>query len=200
MEAWRQFCWSDRRRSVSRPHCVNKYRVVLTRGRQSRACPVTIVALPLAVGVTVMKYVNPEKLNVVVNELLPELSPSDFADAEEYRLSQKFTALPIGSGSFSYFLLHPDGEVISIDCLDSVEVERSRESYRLSTILAWGAERYPALALLIPERPPEAEDCPLCGGSGTDVSVAGDEMTCLWCSGLRWAVEEGKAKVTTGED
>jgi len=146
-----------------------------------------------------MKSVNPKKLNVVVNELLPELSPSDFADAEEYRLSQKFTALPIGSGSFSYFLLHPDGEVISIDCLDSVEVERSRESYRLSTILAWGAERYPALAPLIPERPPEAEDCPLCGGSGTNVSVAGDEMTCEWCSGLRWAMVDGKAKATTEE-
>ena len=146
-----------------------------------------------------MKYVNPEKLNVVVTELLPELSPSDFADAEEYRLSQKFTALPIGSGSFSYFLLHPDGEVISIDSLDSVEVERSRESCRLSTILAWGAERYPALAPLIPERPPEAEDCPLCGGSGTDVSVVGDEMTCVWCNGLRWAVLEGKAKAPAGE-
>jgi hypothetical protein len=159
--------------------------------------------LALAIGVTlptiIMKNVNPEKLNVVVNELLPELSPSDFADAEEYRLSQKFTALPIGSGSFSYFLLHPDGEVISIDSLDSIEVERSRESYRLSTILAWGAERYPALAPLIPERPPEAEDCPLCGGSGTDVSVAGDEIACVWCSGLRWAVMESKAKATTDE-
>jgi hypothetical protein len=161
------------------------------------------VVLALAVSVTkratIVKYVNPEKLNVVVTGLLPELSPSDFADAEEYRLSQKFTALPIGSGEFSYFLLHPDGEVISIDCLDSVEVERSCESYRLSTILAWGAERYPALAPLIPERPPEAEDCPLCGGSGTDVSVAGDEMTCVWCSGLGWAMVEGKAKATTEE-
>jgi len=161
--------------------------------------------LALAIGVTVtlqvptMKYLNPEKLNVVVNELLPELSPSDFADAEEYRLSQKFTALPIGSGSFSYFLLHPDGEVISIDTLDSEEVERSSESYRLSTILAWGAERYPALAPLIPERPPEAEDCPLCGGSGTDVSVASAEMACVWCSGLRWTVLEGKAKAVTEE-
>ena len=180
-----------------------QYRVVPTRGRQARECPVTLVVLGLAIGVTVrattMKYVNPEKLNVVVNELLPELSPSDFADTEEYRLSQKFTALPIGSGSFSYFLLHPDGEVISIDSLDSVEIERSRESYRLSTILAWGAERYPALAPLIPERPPEAEDCPLCGGSGTDVSFAGNEMTCDWCSGLRWVVVEGKAKATTAD-
>jgi hypothetical protein len=150
--------------------------------------------LALAVSVTkratIVKYVNPEKLNVVVTGLLPELSPSDFADAEEYRLSQKFTALPIGSGEFSYFLLHPDGEVISIDCLDSVEVERSCER---------GAERYPALAPLIPERPPEAEDCPLCGGSGTDVSVAGDEMTCVWCSGLGWAMVEGKAKATAEE-
>src|SRR5262245_62656607 len=103
-----------------------------------------------------MKYVSPKKLNVVVNELLPELSPSDFADAEEYRLSQKFTALPIGSGSFSYFLLHPDGEVISIDCIDSEGVERSRESYSLSKILAWGAERYPALAHLITDRAPAA--------------------------------------------
>src|SRR5262245_26941501 len=158
---------------------------------------VLALAIGSTVRVPVMKYVNPQELNVVVNELLPELSPSDFADAEEYRLSQKFTALPIGSGSFSYFLLHPDGEVISIDCLDSEEVERSRESYRLSTILAWGAERYPALAPLIPERPPEAEDCPLCGGSGNDVSVAGDEMTCVWCNGLRWAVVEGRAKATT---
>ena len=165
------------------------------------SCPPVVLALAISVTnrATIVKYVNPEKLNVVINGLLPELSPSDFADAEEYRLSQKFTALPIGSGEFSYFLLHPDGEVISIDCLDSVEVERSCESYRLSTILAWGAERYPALAPLIPERPPEAEDCPLCGGSGTDVSVAGDEMTCVWCSGLRWTLVEGKAKATTEE-
>lgn len=146
-----------------------------------------------------MNYVNLEKLNVVVNELLPKLSPSDFADAEEYRLSQEFTALPIGFGSFSYFLLQPGGEVISIDCLDSIEVERSGESYRLLTILAWGAERYPALATLIPERPPEAENCPLCGGSGTNVSAIGEEMTCAWCSGLRWAVVDGKAKAIMEE-
>jgi len=48
-----------------------------------------------------MKYVNPEKLNAVVNELLAGLSPSDFADAEEYRLSKEFAALPIGFGLFS---------------------------------------------------------------------------------------------------
>src|SRR5262245_23779098 len=180
-------------------------RKAISRCSYLRATGQSVFCHPRCLGVCdfchrariVMKYVNPEKLNVVVSELLPKLSPSDFADAEEYRLSQKFTALPIGSGSFSYFLLHPDGEVISIDCLDSVKVERSRESYRLSTILAWGAERYPALAPLIPERPPEAEDCPLCGGSG--MSVAGDEITCLWCSGLRWAVVEGKAKATPGE-
>jgi hypothetical protein len=141
-----------------------------------------------------MNYVNLEKLNLLVNDLLPKLSPSEFANAEEYRLSQEFTALPIGFGSFCYFLLRPDGEVISIDCLDSVEVERFQESYRLLTILAWGAERYPALATLIPERPPEAEDCPLCGGFGAKVSDIGDEMPCVWCSGLRWAVVESKVK------
>jgi hypothetical protein len=141
-----------------------------------------------------MKYVDPDKLNVVVSELLVGLSPSDFVDVEEYRLSKEHTALPIGFGLFSHFLLRPDGEVISIDSLDSIEIERSRESYHLLRILAWGIERYPALASLIPERPPEAEDCPLCGGSGTNVSVAGNEITCVWCSGLRWAVEEGRAK------
>ncbi|MCI0665954.1 MAG: hypothetical protein L0220_33280 [Acidobacteria bacterium] len=137
-----------------------------------------------------MKYVNPEKLNVVVRELLAGLSPSDFADAEEYRLSKEISALPIGFGIFSYFLLRPDGEVISVDCLDSIKIERSRENYHLLRILAWGAERYPALTSLIPERPPEAEDCPLCGGSGTNVSIAGSEMSCVLCSGLRWAVED----------
>jgi hypothetical protein len=86
-----------------------------------------------------MKYVNPEKLNAVVNELLAGLSPSDFADAEEYRLSKEFAALPISFGLFSYFLLRPDSEVISIDCLDSMKVERSRESSQLLRILAWGA-------------------------------------------------------------
>ena len=81
-----------------------------------------------AVRAPVMKYVNPEKLNAVVNELFAGLSASDFADAEEYRLSKEFAALPIGFGLFSYFLLRPDGEVISIDCIDSRKVERSRES------------------------------------------------------------------------
>jgi len=137
-----------------------------------------------------MKYVNPEKLNAVVNELLAGLSPSDFADAEEYRLSKEFAALPIGFGLFSYFLLRPDGEVISIDCLDSMKVGRSRESSQLLRILAWGAERYTAIAYLIPKRPPEAEDCPLCSGLGTNVSVTGNEMTCVCCSGLRWVVED----------
>jgi hypothetical protein len=141
-----------------------------------------------------MKYVNPEKLNVVVNELLAGLSPSDVADAEEYRLSKEFTALPIGIGFFSYNFLRPDGEVISIAYFDSIEIGRSRKSYNLLRTLAWGAERYPALAPLIPERPPEAEDCPLCRGSGTNVSISGNDVTCVWCSGLRWAVEEGRAK------
>jgi hypothetical protein len=64
-------------------------------------------AIVAAVRALAMKYVDPDKLNVVVSELLVGLSPSDFVDVEEYRLSKEHTALPIGFGLFSHFLLRP---------------------------------------------------------------------------------------------
>jgi hypothetical protein len=138
-----------------------------------------------------MKYVNPEELNAMVSELLSKLNASDFSDPEEYRLSQAYTALPIGMGWEEYNLLRPDGEVLIIFA-ESGEVVRTRRSFDLLRILAWGAMRYHPLATLIPDRPAEAFDCS-CGESGRVESAAGELIACVFCNGLSWIVREDDA-------
>ncbi|MGH9766226.1 MAG: hypothetical protein ACREAB_02225 [Blastocatellia bacterium] len=138
-----------------------------------------------------MKHINCEKLNNVINELFSGLKPSDFADPEEYCLSQNFRALPIGVSLWAYVFLTPDGEVISTG-YEPGDLERSRSIQDLLNALVWGAERYPVLAALIPERPRDSPDCPLCVGSG--VYDAGryskKAAVCVCCSGLGWVIAD----------
>lgn len=139
-----------------------------------------------------MKYVNLEKLKELITELFSGLDPRDFSDPEEYCLSQNFSALPIGVSLWTYVFLTPEGEVISTG-FEPGELKRSRESQDLLNALVWGTERYPSLAALIPERPLESSDCPLCGGSGVyEVGRFSKETAvCVCCGGLGWVVREG---------
>ena len=138
-----------------------------------------------------MKYIDREKLNEVINELLAELNPSDFADQEEYRLSQDLQALPIGVSLWAYVFLTPDGEVISTG-YEPGELERSRESQDVLNTLAWGAERYPLLEALIPERPQDSKVCPLCDGLGGygNWMLSKRPAICVCCSGLGWVIND----------
>jgi hypothetical protein len=136
-----------------------------------------------------VKYVNSEKLNEVVNELLSGLKPSDCIDQEEYRLSQDLRALPIGIDLWAYMFLTPDGEVIGTGW-EPGELERSRDGHTMIKILVWGAERYPPLASLIPGWPPDSDDCQLCAGSGAHGTLVGSDQPakCVWCGGLGWDI------------
>jgi hypothetical protein len=134
-----------------------------------------------------VKYVNCDKLKEVISKLFSGLKPSDFADPEEYSLSQHLRALPVGMSLWAYVFLTPDGEVISMG-YERGELERSRASRDLLNALVCGAERYPILAALIPERPQDSTDCPLCDGAGEyDVGRHSSRSAiCVFCGGLGW--------------
>jgi hypothetical protein len=145
---------------------------------------------PIA-GISSVKYVNCEKLKEVINELFSGLNPGDFADPEEYCLSQNFRALPIGVSLWAYVFLTPDGEVISTG-VEPGELKRSRDNQDLLNALVWGTERYPSLATLIPERPKDSSECPLCNGAGEYEVGRHSKQTaiCVCCGGLGWVVQE----------
>ena len=50
--------------------------------------------------------------------------------------------------------------------------------------IALGALEFPQLKELLPTRPPDAGDCPACGGSGEYVHAKG--VLCPQCAGLGW--------------
>lgn len=138
-----------------------------------------------------MKYINPERLEEVINTLLAELKPSELINAEGYRLSQELRALPIGQGWVGWVFLTPDGEVIHYDADEEffpAGSKRSRRSQELLSTLAWGTKHYPALVALIRERPEDSQTCPLC--SGSKVMPLDNDVICFHCNGLGWAVND----------
>jgi hypothetical protein len=106
-----------------------------------------------------MNVIHPN-MKEVVESLLLQLRPNDCIDAEEWRLAQELQALPIGFSLWAYVFLKPDGEVLSTGW-EPGELDRSTRNQDILQTLAWGGERYPQLAALIPARPPEAIDCRL---------------------------------------
>lgn len=94
-------------------------------------------------------------------------------------------ALPLRADVGGVTLLRPDGELIS-HAWDSEEPARREKDARMRLLaLKAGADRYPLLAALLPERPSGASDCPECGGTGR-ILIAETEVTCGLCCGLGW--------------
>lgn len=138
-----------------------------------------------------MKYIDSQKLDQLISQLLSELRPENCLDQEEYRLSQSLDALPIGFSLFSYVLITRSGEVITTEW-EPGEFTRIGSERTLVVTLAWASERYPSLCELIQEQAEDAETCGLCSGLkvyGTRIGTD-EAAVCVCCSGLGWVLKE----------
>ena len=138
-----------------------------------------------------MKIVTPE-FQKTIQDLIDNLQANHFPDAEEYKLAQKYRALPLGFDLLAYVFLTPSGEVIWEDFQD--EVGSANDMQGLIRALVSGSRRYPKLAEFIPNRSDESPVCPVCEGSGImpnskDLST-GKPGKCFFCAGLGWVTEE----------
>lgn len=123
----------------------------------------------------------------VIEQLIKELTPTDFCDAEEVRLSEKFHALPLGLSLWSYGFLTPDGELVETD-LEPDKILRTRNIQAVTCAIAIAARRFPQLEVFIPSQPKDSIDCPLCQGTklwGRNVAT-GERRKCISCAGLGW--------------
>jgi hypothetical protein len=138
-----------------------------------------------------MKIVT-AKFQKTIQDLIDNLHPEQFPDAEEYRLAQKYRALPLGFDLLDYVFLTPNGEVLWEGCLDEVGSVNNTQS--LIRVLVSGSRRYPPLTEFIPPRSGESKDCPVCEGSGVwrqSKDIVTDKPTkCFFCAGLGWVTEE----------
>lgn len=106
------------------------------------------------------------------------------------RAAARAHALPLYLDWSACMALRPDGEIIWVDYdephrVQAVEHERGR-----NLGLFQGSRRDPDLRCLVPPRPPDAIDCPDCGGTGRMPFPAGsehlaDRVVCS-CGGIGW--------------
>jgi hypothetical protein len=119
----------------------------------------------------------------VVERLISEHSPSWTAEIQGQ--AEYLSTLWIGYDLWSCHFLGIDGQVFVIgeneDDPEAITVHRDRCTV-LSHLL-WGSKRYPELKELVPERDPDANDCP---SPLHDQSLSKIEHLCDQCGGLGW--------------
>lgn len=82
----------------------------------------------------------------------------------------------------SIWMLRPDGTLWDADADWGKPLTPLGDEWWTRAI-AEGVGRFPWLAELLPERPPESADCSFCTGVGR---VAGRDFLCPECEGLGW--------------
>ena len=99
-------------------------------------------------------------------------------------------AIPLWADIGGAILLRPDGTVLELEWdQPSERVPRELEAPSWSLALVAGAERYPWLADLLPQRPTDATSCPDCEGKGRrryNEPQPGGLIYCATCDGLGW--------------
>ncbi|HJT77657.1 MAG TPA: hypothetical protein VJ739_10695 [Gemmataceae bacterium] len=132
----------------------------------------------------------------VVKRLITSLPTEQLGPARTH--AARLDALPIGGSMWADYYLRANGEVIIVGedfdhpDVDSVYTDR----LRVLSVLVWGAERYPELRDLLPEREPGATDCqcrqyPDFFGPG--------KIICQECGGVGW-LPAGSAEQAAAAD
>lgn len=101
----------------------------------------------------------------------------------------RLNALYIGTSLWAAYYLHPSGNVIivdeelinqpELDVIDTDENSRTR-------IIVWGAERYPDLIQLLPQKPMDAVPC----SCGELPPFPAFKLTCTQCNALGWVLPD----------
>lgn len=138
-----------------------------------------------------MKIVTSE-FTKTLETLIKNLRVEDFSDTEEYKLAQKYNALPLGVDLYSYVFLTANGEILWDD--NEGETGCANDLQSLIRALVVKKERYPQFVRFIPDRTTNSKDCPICGGTGVNENSkdlrTGDFAKCFLCAGLGWVTKE----------
>lgn len=102
----------------------------------------------------------------------------------------EFGALPLYFGWTEIIALRPHGGLVcwSTEAQHAGLQSLQDRSWVLPALVA-GANRYPQLRVLLPERPPGAVDCPCL----KHPLLASNQVLCGNCGGLGWLATEGRA-------
>ena len=117
--------------------------------------------------------------------------------ADSHRAVAKVHALPLYYGWTAVMALRPDGEAVCIPYENEPgDVEVINDEVQRNLGLFRATKLHPDLRFLIPSRPADARDCPLCRGTGKAAFQPGyehlaDSILC-YCGGLGWLPHSAK--------
>jgi hypothetical protein len=98
-----------------------------------------------------------------------------------------FGALPLYLGWTETIGIRPDGEIVRWSTeSEYLGVRPVQDSKWVLSALVTGAERYPELQALLPDRPPGAVDCPC----RKEPMFASGKIQCGSCGGVGWLLPE----------
>ena len=125
-----------------------------------------------------------ESLGVVESALHDYLSRPVFGDRD---FAKRFRALPLYAGWEGTTYLTTSGEFWYLNHdIEPPRIETDISVRAKIVALVMASKRHPQLAMLLPNRPDSASDCPQCAGRG-EITVGPDfDIVCGHCSGLGW--------------
>ncbi|MCE9560773.1 MAG: hypothetical protein K8U57_01835 [Planctomycetes bacterium] len=129
---------------------------------------------------TLMLGPMPETVRATVRRLI-ESAGEPFVESD-----RRFVGFVLWGGPGGCDIIDADGEVWS-SCAWSGTTEHVPDGPRKVGAVAIAADREPGLALWLPQRPPSASDCGVCGGVGSWPQMNG--VQCPECVGLGWLPE-----------
>ena len=102
-------------------------------------------------------------------------------------LAADLHALPLHHGWFRALAVRPNGEIISFD-IDGIQrpgsIRIETDSIIRNLTLYQGSKKYAELRDFVPEKLPDAIECPYCGGLG-EYPDPSAKVVC-YCGGLGW--------------
>lgn len=134
-----------------------------------------------------MTRLSPEVGSVIqqlIDEMQPTTAPGDWL---RRRCKLELNALPLSGNLNFLWLLRPDGGVW---CLDHESfggrVEPETDALLRFAALSRGARQFPVLLPLVPERPANVRNCPVCHTLGVVSDNCGFTDCCSCCTGIGW--------------
>lgn len=110
------------------------------------------------------------------------------APADVYRRAvEKLNVLPLTSDAGGFYAMTIAATVVEVRW-DDVIASEVTDTRALNVALFQGAKRYPELASLLPNRPPDAATCTSCSGTGepSDIPPHLQNAVVCYCGGAGW--------------
>jgi hypothetical protein len=126
--------------------------------------------------------------NSVAEQIRAAVLALDSAGNLPDRVGHAHSAIPLLADIGGAVLLRADGVVLELEWdQESEQHPRERPELASTVPLVSGAERYPWLKALLPQRPPDAVSCSTCLGGGS-IKVEGGKgrVFCGVCGALGW--------------